>query len=519
MKRYWPLLGMLAVAALICPQSCLASDDLADKIKAVIDAPQYRQARWGMLFVDALSGKTVFERDSDRLFTPASTTKLFSCAAALCQLGPEHRFETPVYVRGTRKGGTIRGDLIIVASGDLTLGSRTGKDGCILFSDHDHIYAGGTSPCGLPDCSPTSGLDDLAAQIAGAGVKEIDGEVVIDDRLFDRASGSGSGPSMLTPIMINDNIIDLIITPGAKVGDPATVRTRPETAYAQLDADVTTSSGWFPPRLSVRATGTGRISVRGQVGKGSTPTIAIVPVDDPAGFARALFIEALRRQGVRVAAGLYRAERWDLPSTKEYKSLERIAVHKSAPFSEVIKVTLKVSHNLYASTLPILIAAKHGERTLEKGLRRQGQFLRELGVATEPISCAGGAGGARADAITPRAAVQLLYAMGKRPEATAFFNALPLLGVDGTLVHVVDKDSPARGKVAAKTGTLGWRDVMNDRNLLRSKALAGVMETAKGTRLYFAMFVNDVPLPLFVTSTREGKVLGKLCEIVYQHGP
>jgi D-alanyl-D-alanine carboxypeptidase/D-alanyl-D-alanine-endopeptidase (penicillin-binding protein 4) len=33
------------------------------------------------------------------------------------------------------------------------------------------------------------------------------------------------------------------------------------------------------------------------------------------------------------------------------------------------------------------------------------------------------------------------------------------------------------------------------------------------------MFVNGVPLPKGVTSTREGKVLGKLCEIIVQHGP
>src|SRR5262249_30909193 len=135
------------------------------------------------------------------------------------------------------------------------------------------------------------------------------------------------------------------------------------------------------------------------------------------------------------------------------------------------------------------------------------------------ISFAGGAGGANADAITPRAAVQLLDAMGKRPEATAFFDGLPVLGVDGTLADVVAKDSPARGKVAAKTRTLSWHDAMSDRTLVRSKALAGVMETAKGTRLYFAMFVNDVPLPRLVTTQREGRTLGKLCETVYQHGP
>jgi serine-type D-Ala-D-Ala carboxypeptidase/endopeptidase (penicillin-binding protein 4) len=107
----------------------------------------------------------------------------------------------------------------------------------------------------------------------------------------------------------------------------------------------------------------------------------------------------------------------------------------------------------------------------------------------------------------------------KRPEWEAYKAGLPALGVDGTLATVVPKDSPVRGKAFAKTGTLIWNDAMNGRSLFRSKAVAGVMTTANGTELAFAMFVNDVPLPEGVSSTREGKVLGKLCEVVYSHGP
>jgi D-alanyl-D-alanine carboxypeptidase/D-alanyl-D-alanine-endopeptidase (penicillin-binding protein 4) len=109
--------------------------------------------------------------------------------------------------------------------------------------------------------------------------------------------------------------------------------------------------------------------------------------------------------------------------------------------------------------------------------------------------------------------------MAKHPVAPEYFDALPILGVDGTLADAVSKDSPARGKVRAKTGTLSWYDVQNERPLLRSKALAGELETAKGTKLYFAMFLNDVPLPPTGTAAQQGKVLGKICEIIHQHGP
>ena len=109
----------------------------------------------------------------------------------------------------------------------------------------------------------------------------------------------------------------------------------------------------------------------------------------------------------------------ELPERDGYGRLTRVAVFKSPPLSEAVKVTLKVSHNLYASTLPLLVAAKHGQRTLADGLQRQGNFLREIGVDTGAVSFAGGAGGANADSTTPRATVSLLQSLAKRPEFAA----------------------------------------------------------------------------------------------------
>src|SRR5262249_17756383 len=140
-------------------------------------------------------------------------------------------------------------------------------------------------------------------------------------------------------------------------------------------------------------------------------------------------------------------------------------------------------------------------------------------VDVNQISFGGGAGGAPADHVTARAAVQLLQGMAKRPEWDAYKAALPVMGVDGTLAEVVPPESPAKGKGFAKTGTLIWRESANDRSMVKRKALAGTMTTKNGTKLFFAMFVNNVPLPAGTSATREGKVLGKLCEIIYDVGP
>ena len=115
--------------------------------------------------------------------------------------------------------------------------------------------------------------------------------------------------------------------------------------------------------------------------------------------------------------------------------------------------------------------------------------------------------------------MQVLQGMHKSPDFAVFRDCLPILGVDGTLVDSVPMDSPARGKVFAKTGTYTDADLLHDRGYLRSKSLAGMMTAANGKTLYFALFVNDVPLVKGITTVREGKQLGKLCEIIYELAP
>jgi D-alanyl-D-alanine carboxypeptidase/D-alanyl-D-alanine-endopeptidase (penicillin-binding protein 4) len=167
----------------------------------------------------------------------------------------------------------------------------------------------------------------------------------------------------------------------------------------------------------------------------------------------------------------------------------------------------------------MLLAVKTGKRTLNEGMRIQGKVLADLGVDVKGLSLESGAGGGDGDKVSPRVTVQLLQAMRKRDDWLAFESALPILGVDGTLVDSVNKDSSARGKVKGKTGTYTDNNLLMGNSHLRAKSLAGVMTTARGTTLVYAIFVNDVLLPPGVTGTREGRVIGKLCEIIQQHGP
>lgn len=509
-----------ALCALFFAPVASADDPLGKKIEAVLNAPELKRAHWGALIVDAKTGDTVYEKEADKFFTPASVTKLFTAAATLAEFGADFKFETPVFARGEIQKGVLRGDLILRGSGDPSFGGRTTKGGKLAFADYDHTYANsGLMEPELTDTDPLAALDDLAAQVKSAGVTEVLGEVLVDDRLFARTRSTGSGPDSATAVMVNDNVIDVKIVPGAKAGDPATVTLRPETAAVTVDAVVETAEKPAGVSITLNQVGPGQYTVRGKVPANGKAVVRILPVDDPSGFARSLFVEALRRAGVKVAAAVARPNGGELPSAAEYKDLTRVGLYTSAPLGEVLKITLKTSHNLYATPLPCLLAAKAGKTTQEDGLKLERKHLKDLGVDPDAVSFASGAGGSGADFASPRAAVQLLQGLKKRDDWEQFRGWLPVLGEDGTLKEAVDKDSPARGKVFAKTGTNAWFDTLNGRPLLKSKTLAGCMTTQSGRELLFALFVNDIPLEPGEPASRMGKVLGRVCEVVYVEVP
>jgi D-alanyl-D-alanine carboxypeptidase/D-alanyl-D-alanine-endopeptidase (penicillin-binding protein 4) len=518
-------------AALVGPS--LAADPasagaLERRVDAVIRTPGFDHGHWGLLVVDVKTGATLHERNADEFFAPASVTKLFTVASALAELGPDHRFQTPVVRRGeVDSEGVLRGDLILIARGDLCLGGRTGPDGALLYQNEDHTYAGNGFSGEVVSTDPLAGLDHLAREVQAIGIKQVAGDVVIDDRLFPRTPSTGSGPRRVSPIMVNDNLIDVLATPGAHAGEPGRIELVPPTRFFAVDPRVETVAAGGEPSLEVEAVGPRRLVVRGTLPVGHAKALRSREVGEPASFARALFIESLRKRGVAVRASPLGANDLSgLPSSAELAKLPKVAEYTSPPFREFVRVILKVSHNLHASTLPLLIAARHGERTLEAGLRRQGRRLQELGVSPGGVSFGGGAGGSRADLVTPRATVSLLQTMAARADFPAFDVALPILGRDGTLAKAVGPDSPVRGHVRAKTGTYWVENRLTGRAVLTSKALAGYLETSSGRQLAFAFFVNDVlldaPRPgrsVADATADAGRLMGRLCEVFYDDSP
>jgi D-alanyl-D-alanine carboxypeptidase/D-alanyl-D-alanine-endopeptidase (penicillin-binding protein 4) len=282
----------------------------------------------------------------------------------------------------------------------------------------------------------------------------------------------------------------VLATP-TSAGRAATVSYRPKAATLSLDAHVRTVEAGRASSLNVTGQAPGRIKVTGTVAVGSPPVLQIAPIADPAGFARTVFIQSLRRAGVRVDArtgGMNPAA--SLPASRSYRGRPRVAAYVSPPYADYAKLILKVSHNLGANLGVCLLAVRAGQTDCAAGFAPMNAFLTQAGVDVSQLALADGRGGDPVDRATPTAVTQILRYWVGQADFDAFRACLPILGVDGSLAKVA-RVSPARGKVFAKTGTAMATDPFNNRIVLQAKALAGYFQQADGGWHVFDIVVNN----------------------------
>jgi D-alanyl-D-alanine carboxypeptidase/D-alanyl-D-alanine-endopeptidase (penicillin-binding protein 4) len=470
-----------------------AQAELGPKVEKIMNHPFYRYGEWGYLEVDPANGHTVRSLGpAERLYIPGSSTKLFSVSAALDDLGFDHRFKTPVYAQGKVKNGTLRGNLVLVASGDLTMGGRTTPKGTVAYTPVDHTYANDVPGATLTPENPLAGLDEIARQVRKSGIRRVDGNVVIDDRLFDPPPADDPDPNLdpwPSPITINDNVIDVEVTPG-KVGEaPKVVKWRPQVSPYHLDVQAKTVPAGKPTTLSVNTESQGRIVVSGDLAADSGKQLRVASVDDPASFARTALIEALKRAGLSVGASPTGSNPSSgLPKMGSYKADDRVAAYVSPPYSQYAELILKVSHNYGANLNVCLMAVKAGSADCNDAFPVMKKFFENAGVHVEQVALADGRGGNPTDRFTPKAATDLLLYWLEQPQAKTFREMLPELGVNGSLAKDC-KDCPARGKVFAKTGTVALPDFVNGR-LIEAESLGGYLEAEPGRYHVFYLVVN-----------------------------
>ncbi|MBV8207642.1 MAG: D-alanyl-D-alanine carboxypeptidase/D-alanyl-D-alanine-endopeptidase [Acidobacteria bacterium] len=493
-------LRLSLLCLIVCCVAATAADKkpvptLSSEIARVLEQPDVARGFWGIEVISLSSGATLYSYNADKLFTPASNTKLFTTAATLAMIGPEYKFRTTVETVGAiDKHGRLNGDLLLVGRGDPNISGRT-----LPYNTRTER----TQPA-------LQVLEQLADEVVRKGVRFIDGDVVGDDSFyaFERYGEGWTQDDLVwewgapvSALTINDNVVFVTIQPGDRAGDKAFLSIAPYATYYQVDNRViTTPAGTGPRRLYItRQPGANQITFWGNIPMDDTGASEAVAIEDPASFAAQVFRQMLEQRGVTVFGRtrtrhteLSRLTTFTVNASASAGGGELLATpppapqplvlgsYQSQPLSQDIRVILKVSQNLHAELALRLLGREKGSGgTIEAGLEVLHGFLSQAGLQNDEYIFFDGSGLSRQNLVTPHAIVKLLRYSSTQPWYATFRDSLPVAGVDGSLAERM-RNTPAQGNIFGKTGSLG-----------HVNTLSGYARTRSGDTVAFSIMSNN----------------------------
>jgi serine-type D-Ala-D-Ala carboxypeptidase/endopeptidase (penicillin-binding protein 4) len=531
--RLIPLFLLLISLLTIAPLQAAPVKSLQDRLATVLASPDLARGFWGIEVVSLSSGDktaekagekpgdTLYSLNADKLFTPASNTKLFTTAAALALIGPDYKFRTTVETAGTLdRYGRLSGDLVLVGHGDPNLSGRELPYDLRTQRNDDPIQA----------------LETLADALVLKGVKFVDGDIVADDSYFaferygegwsqdDLVWADGAPVSALT---INDNVVFVSILPADRPGEKAFVSVKPFADYYRIDNRIITTPAGTGRKFFVnREPGSTVVTLWGNMPLDDAGANEALAIEEPAEFAAGLFRQLLEKRGI-VVYGKQRTHHTELATLSTFsvtttapsrggsdedtharrlKSDQPIvlASYESKPLLQDVRVINKVSQNLHAEILLRLLGREHGNAgTIEGGLEVLRGFLTQAGISSDQYVFYDGSGLSRQNLVTPHAVVQLLRYSSTQPWGADYKATFPVSGVDGSLSERLS--SPRmQGRIMAKTGSLGG-----------VKTLSGYATTDAGQNVVFSILSNNFNLP----SKRVTDAIDELVQAIVEDAP
>ncbi|MBV8887989.1 MAG: D-alanyl-D-alanine carboxypeptidase/D-alanyl-D-alanine-endopeptidase [Chroococcidiopsidaceae cyanobacterium CP_BM_RX_35] len=427
----------------VCPAQ------LNTEIAAIVARPQLRRSRWGILIQTLSPALTIYSRDAQQYFVPASNAKLLTTAAALHHLGPQFQIRTSVYEQGDA--------LRVVGRGD-------------------------------PSLTDTQ-LTELAQQLSRQGIRQVSQLIAEDDYFRGAAINPGweledvqaDYGAPVNSLILNQNAVTLMLFPQT-LGQPLrTVWADPiEAMQWQVEDRAITVKPDAPTFVDVsRNLGKPTLFLEGQLSVNSAPEAVSLAVLDPAAHFLQHFRTALAVQQIVTKQAMV-ATSSSLRSTTG----RELAFVESPPLSQLLVETNQNSNNLYAEALLRTLGAKAGDAstmgtTEEVGLHAVSTTLTELGVDPTSYVLVDGSGLSRHNLVSPEAFVQTLRAMAQLPEAALYRASLPVAGMSGTLKNRF-RNTAAQGILQAKTGSMSG-----------VAAISGYLNTPNYEPLVFSMIVNQ----------------------------
>jgi serine-type D-Ala-D-Ala carboxypeptidase/endopeptidase (penicillin-binding protein 4) len=468
--RSWLILSALVLGlsgcATLLPGVATApsTHTFASVLDPIFDDPELAHAHWGVLVRSLDTGETLYERNSGRMFLPASNMKIFTGAAVLEALGPDHRYVTTVAPGGAIRNGVLQGPLVVVGTGDPTLSRRFQADPRDAF----RLWA-----------------DSLRAR----GITRIAGGIVAVDTAFaDPTLGAGwmwddvafASSAPFGPLQFNENVIELEIFPSSRILDPALIVLNPATQYVRIVNQTRTASPGNPTTLAFELEEAGPgIIVRGEIASDNPGVSRLVPVRDPALYFVSILRETLREQGIAVEGPAYRHTELGPFETVLGLGIP-LFIHSSPPVRQILPAMMKPSQNMIAETLLRTVGREvRGEGSARAGAAVVDSMLAAWEIDPRGVRVSDGSGLSRYNLMSPATAVALLERMAGSYYQEDWIHSMPVAGRDGTLANRM-RDPPLIDRVQAKTGTLTG-----------ARALSGYLTTQRGERIVFSIVSNN----------------------------
>ncbi len=435
----------------------------------------------GIKVLDLNTGETLYQRNTNRLFIPASNMKLFSDAAALLALGPEYRFKNTLSTDATTlENGVLHGSIYLYLPGDPS------------FTQHD--------------------LNTLFARLTQLKIKQIQGDViVVSDHqhvdtyppgwvLKDLAYSYGAP---LAPLILDENRVTITVNPAYQVGDKALIEYSAPMGSLSVDNQVHTANKTKGCGIDFRIDGNSHLTVKGCIGVGQWAVQQRLAMRTPLPYAEEVIKIGLNHANIQLNGHVRLGE-------KPIGALV-IASHASKPITQILADTLKPSDNLYAESLFLHTAAKLNGAPLNwqpAGLLLKKFLEAQTGVNMQQAVLVDGSGLSRQDRLTIEQTVGLLKFLHERfGLAYEYIAALPIAGQDGTLQKRLRK-SYQIGMVRAKTGSM--TGVLS---------LSGYLYTANEHTLAFSIFINTLAGTKPNISGRYRSLIDALCDFFLRQKP
>lgn len=446
---------------------------LARAIDRWVEAPPFDRHLWGIAIADE-QGHLLYTRNADRLFVPASNTKLVVSAAAAVMLDPDARMRTSLYGNGPVVNGVLKGSLVLYGRGDPT-GGR-------------HCYDVDTTRAGQCDTDPFARVSALARQLRESGIRRVEGDLVGDGSWFDaqlvRPDWQGYDlnwwyAAPVSGLGFNDNSVDITWKPGPMPGAPPSVGWSPNLGGLTLENRAVTDTVGTPESIDFfREPGTLALWAQGRVPLDAAGSTEYFALPDPNRWAADALRKALGDEGVTVTG----RTRSLLDSTAYAAARARgpLAEVEGRPVRDWIFPVLNTSQNWFAEMLlKTLGRERGGAGSWNAGLAVERRFLIDsVGADSTQFRLSDGSGLSSVNFVSPATFVALLQYMRRHPRFPVFAAGLPRSGAVGSLRKRF-VGTALEGKVQAKTGSITGVN-----------SLAGYLTRPDGTTWTFAVMAN-----------------------------